>query len=89
MRFQEMMPDVLQWLGIQRIDNFISMSDMKHDAIAKSGIEIVNRVPIPDDRIPEDAKVEIEAKKAAGYFSPEGHLEEDNLKDVKGRGLDE
>ena len=89
MRFQELMPDVLHWLGIERIDNFISMSDMKHDAIANSGIEIVNRVPIPDDRIPEDAQVEMEAKKAAGYFSPEGALQDGKLKNVKGRGLDE
>jgi GTP cyclohydrolase II len=89
MRFQELMPDVLHWLGIQRIDNFISMSDMKFEAIRDSGIQVVNRVPIPDDRIPEDAKVEMEAKKAAGYYAPEGHLKGDNLQKVKGRGLDE
>lgn len=28
MRFQALMPDVLHWLGIQKIDNMISMSDM-------------------------------------------------------------
>jgi GTP cyclohydrolase II len=89
MRFQQLMPDVLQWLGVQRIDNFISMSDMKHDAIVQSGIKIVNRVAIPDDRVPEDAKVEMEAKKAAGYFSPKGSKKKDELKNVKGRGLNE
>lgn len=89
MRFQELMPDVLHWLGIQRIDNFISMSDMKFEAIRDSGIQVVNRVPIPEDRIPQDAKVEMEAKKAAGYFAPEGHLKGENLEKVKGRGLDE
>jgi GTP cyclohydrolase II len=89
MRFQQIMPDVLHWLGVQRIDNFISMSDMKHDAIVQSGIKIVNRVPIPDDMIPADAKVEMEAKKAAGYYSPKGAKKKDQLKEVKGRGLNE
>lgn len=28
MRFQALMPDVLHWLGIQKIDNMVSMSDM-------------------------------------------------------------
>jgi hypothetical protein len=31
----------------------------------------VERVPIPDELIPADAHVEIAAKKAAGYFTPE------------------
>lgn len=87
MRFQQLMPDVLQWLGITRIDNFISMSDMKHDAIVQSGIKIVNRVPIPDEMIPADAQVEMEAKKAAGYFSPKGVKRKEELKQVKGRRL--
>jgi len=46
------------------------MSDMKHDALTSQGIEIVERVPIPDDLVPPDAHVEIAAKKAAGYYSP-------------------
>src|SRR5882672_693843 len=37
MRFQELMPDVLHWLGITKIDHLISMSDMKYNAITKSG----------------------------------------------------
>lgn len=89
MRFQEFMPDVLHWLGITKITNFISMSDMKYNAIVKSGIKIVNRVPIPDDMIPQDAQVEMEAKKAAGYFTPGEVLNKENLKKVKGRGLSE
>ncbi len=71
MRFQELMPDVLHWLGIQRIDRLVSMSNMKYDAMVRQGIEIVERVPIPADRVPEDAKVEMDAKKAAGYYSPD------------------
>ncbi|MGF1529399.1 MAG: GTP cyclohydrolase II [Candidatus Competibacterales bacterium] len=69
LRFQELMPDVLHWLGITRIDNFISMSNMKYDAIAQQGITIGRRIPIPDELIPKDAHVEIEAKKAAGYYT--------------------
>lgn len=69
MRFQELMPDPLLWLGVTKIDRFISMSDMKYDAIISSGIKIIERVDIPDDLIPADAKVEIDAKVFAGYFA--------------------
>jgi len=88
-RFQEFMPDVLHWFGIKKIHNLYSMSDMKYNAITGSGIEVVNRIDIPDDLIPDDARVEIEAKKAAGYFSPKGALDQDNLDKVKGRKLEE
>jgi hypothetical protein len=47
------------------------MSDMKHDALTSQGIDIVERVAIPDELVPADAHVEIEAKKAAGYYAPE------------------
>ena len=86
-RFQQLMPDVLHWLGITRIDRFVSMSNMKHDAITGSGIEIGERVPIPDDLIPDDASVEMEAKKAAGYFTPEGAKSTEELTRVVGRDL--
>jgi GTP cyclohydrolase II len=88
-RFQQLMPDALHWFGVTRIDNFISMSDMKHDAIVSSGIKIINRVPIPKELIPDDAQVEMEAKKAAGYFSPEGAKDKSALKKVKGRKLND
>ncbi|HEV2954797.1 MAG TPA: GTP cyclohydrolase II [Xanthobacteraceae bacterium] len=87
-RFQQLMPDVLHWLGITRIDRFVSMSNMKYDAIAGSGIDIGERVPIPDELVPEDAKVEIEAKKAAGYFT-ERTPDAAALKATVGRKLDE
>jgi GTP cyclohydrolase II len=86
MRFQELMPDVLHWLGVKRIDRLVSMSNLKYDAMVRSGIEIVERVPIPADQIPEDAQVEMEAKKAAGYYSPEPPTPID-LEVVKGRAL--
>jgi len=85
MRLQELMPDVLHWLGITRIDRLVSMSNMKYDAIVNSGIEVVKRIAIPDDLIPADAKVEIEAKKAAGYYTEGEVLDSEGLLDVKGR----
>jgi GTP cyclohydrolase II len=48
MRFQALMPDILHWLGITKIDKMFSMSNMKHDAIVDSGIPIIERIPIPD-----------------------------------------
>ncbi|MBD1874212.1 GTP cyclohydrolase II [Nodosilinea sp. FACHB-131] len=87
-RFQELMPDVLHWLGVTRIDRFVSMSDMKYNALVRSGIEIVERVPIPDDLVPPDARVEIEAKKAAGYYTDKVTPTEEDLARVKGRGLE-
>ncbi|MBA4108165.1 MAG: hypothetical protein C0487_01020 [Leptothrix sp. (in: Bacteria)] len=86
MRFQQLMPDVFHWLGIKRIDRWASMSDMKHGALVEQGIEVVERVPIPEELIPADAQVEMDAKKAAGYFS---HYTPDatELALPKGRGL--
>ncbi|KAJ1957015.1 Uracil-regulated protein 1 [Linderina pennispora] len=89
MRFQALMPDILQWLGVTRIDRFISMSNMKYNAIVGSGIEIVERVSIPEDRMPGDAKVEIEAKIADGYFTTGAVPTADDLQAVKGRNWDE
>ena len=87
MRFQELMPDVLQWLGITRIDRFVSMSDMKYNAIVNSGIEIVKRIPIPEELIPADAMVEIAAKQAAGYYTEKTVPDSVTLATIKGRGL--
>jgi hypothetical protein len=47
MRFQALMPDVLHWLGITKIHNMVSMSDMKYNAIVQSGIPILKRYDIP------------------------------------------
>jgi len=86
-RFQELMPDPLHWLGVTRIDRFISMSNMKYDAMVGQGIEIVERVAIPDGMIPDDAQVEMQAKKAAGYFSDEAAPAAEDLADTRGRDL--
>jgi len=88
MRFQELMPDALHWLGISRIDRFVSMSNVKHESIVRQGIEIAHRVPIPKELIPDDASVEMVAKRAAGYFS-ETPIAPEELKRAIGRGLDD
>ena len=88
-RFQEFMPDCLHFLGIKKIHNLHSMSNMKYDAIVGSGIEVGNRISIPDDLIPLDAQVEMEAKKAAGYFNLEKPKSKDELGKVKGRAIEE
>lgn len=87
-RFQELMPDTLQFFGIKKIHNLHSMSNMKYDAIVGSGIEVVNRISIPEGLIPKDAQVEMEAKKAAGYFTKDKKKSKDELQKVKGRPIE-
>jgi GTP cyclohydrolase II len=81
------MPDVLHWLGVKRIHRMVSMSNMKHGALVEQGIEIGERVSIPDALIPADARVEMEAKKAAGYFTEGAVADAAGLAAVKGRAL--
>jgi len=88
MRFQELMPDVLHWLGVQKIHRLVSMSNDKFDAITGSGIEVGERVKIPDSLVPADARVEIEAKIAAGYFTDGSVPTAAELARVQGRGLE-
>lgn len=87
MRFQELMPDVLHWLGIRRIHRLVSMSNLKYDAIVNSGIEVGERVAIPAGLIPLDALVEMDAKKAAGYFTEDVVPDALRLAQTKGRVL--
>ena len=86
-RFQALMPDPLHFLGVTKIHNFISMSDMKYNAIVSSGIEVVNRVEIPKDLAPADAQVEITAKVFHGYNAGKAYqgIDESDLKNTKGR----
>jgi GTP cyclohydrolase II len=86
-RFQELMPDIFHWLGVTRIDRFASMSDMKRDALTSQGIEVVEGVDIPAELIPEDAQVEMEAKKAAGYHTKSEVKRGEDLARVKGRSI--
>jgi hypothetical protein len=65
------------------------MSNMKHGALTAQGIEVVEQVAIPDALIPADARVEIDAKVAAGYFTHFTPPDAADLAAAKGRGLDE
>ncbi|KAF3925090.1 hypothetical protein AA313_de0208962 [Arthrobotrys entomopaga] len=89
MRFQALMPDILHWLGITKIDRMLSMSNMKHDAIVEQGIPILERIPIPDEMIPADSRVEIDAKIHAGYFTTGKILSIDELSNVQGRSWED
>jgi len=68
-RFQTMMPDVLNWMGIKRIDWLCSMSNEKYEAITGAGIKVMQRMDLPEDYVKESMKVELEAKIASGYHS--------------------
>lgn len=85
MRFQALMPDILHWLGITKIDRMLSMSNMKHDAIVGQGIPIHERVELPESWIPADSRVEIDAKINAGYFTTGHRMTESELQSVQGR----
>jgi GTP cyclohydrolase II len=87
MRFQQLMPDMLHWLGVRSIHRLVSMSNMKHDAIVAAGIAVGERVPIPDALVPPDARVEMDAKVAAGYFTNADVPDSSELTRPKGRGL--
>jgi GTP cyclohydrolase II len=89
MRVQELMPDVVHWLGIRRIDRWVSMSNLKREALEAQGIEVVEQLAIPDWLVPLDATVEIAAKRAAGYFAPSGPPDPATLRRTRGRALDE
>ena len=69
MRFQELMPDVLHWLGIRKIHRL--RLDEQHE-VRRASPAAASRsasASIPDELVPADAKVEIEAKIAAIYFT--------------------
>jgi GTP cyclohydrolase II len=81
------MPDVFHWLGVGRIDRWVSMSNLKRNALEAQGIEVVEQVAIPDRLVPPDAAVEIAAKRAAGYFAPNGVPDPQQLSRAEGRAL--
>ena len=56
---------------------------LRHELVSQ-GIAVGERVAIPDDLIPADARVEMDAKKAAGYFSAD-HPDADRLAVAHGR----
>lgn len=62
------------------------MSNLKYDAIVGSGIPIHKRYEIPEELIPADSRVEIDAKIQSGYFSDTKKLTEEDLSKTVGRG---
>ncbi|MFO1134164.1 MAG: hypothetical protein U1E30_02945 [Rhodoblastus sp.] len=42
------MPDVLHWLGVDRVDRLVSMSNMKYESLRRPASRSAKRVPIPD-----------------------------------------
>jgi len=68
-RFQVMMPDVLNWMGLRRIDLLCSMSNEKYQAIVGAGIQVMQRVDLPEDYVKASMRVELDAKIASGYHS--------------------
>ena len=54
------------------------------------GIEVVTRVDIPEELVPADAKVEIDAKVFAGYFAGNKKVKTwDELQGTIGRTADD
>ena len=78
------MPDVLSWLGVTHIDRFVSMSNMKFDAI-KAGHYRRGAYGDTTGTDTDDANVEMVAKRAAGYFT-EKEVDDGDLIDTTGRG---
>ncbi|EAQ86547.1 conserved hypothetical protein [Chaetomium globosum CBS 148.51] len=71
MRFQALMPDILHWLGITKIDRMLSMSNSSETGNADGpshSIPIHERVELPESWIPADSRVEIDAKINAGLL---------------------
>ena len=66
-------------LGTNEATSLSARLSTWHDAMVAQGIAIGERVPIPEDRIPPDASVEMEAKKAAGYYATEPAVPETTI----------
>jgi hypothetical protein len=61
------------------------MSDMKYDAIVGQGIPIIDRIPIPNELLPADSKVEMAAKIKAGYYTGGAQITDEPFENVHGR----
>ena len=66
---QDLSTDVLNWLGVRHIATWVSMSSHKSAALRRAGISIGRQVEIDLARVSLRAKVEIDAKIEAGYYS--------------------
>ena len=88
LRLYALMPDVLHWLGITKIDRLVSMSNLKYGALVNAGIKVVKRIALPKYVIPPEAYVEIDAKVQSGYHTEGAVPDQDELSRPKGRELD-
>lgn len=61
-RLHELAPDVLHWLGVTHVDEFVSESETKYEAIVGAGITVGERVALPKERLSTQAKVEVDAQ---------------------------
>jgi GTP cyclohydrolase II len=86
-RLQILMPDLLHWLGVTRIQRLVSMSNDKYDALTDAGIRVDERMTLPPEMVPADAHVELDAKVASGYFTPDQVPGPGELSRRKGRPL--
>ena len=69
LRMQDLSTDVLNWLGVRHIATWVSMSSHKSAALRRAGISIGRQVEIDLARVSLRARVEIDAKIEAGYYS--------------------
>ncbi|MDH4062490.1 MAG: hypothetical protein OEU94_16900, partial [Aquincola sp.] len=58
----ELQRALFEGTGVRRMHRPVSNGTDRHDAITRSGIEVGERIRIPDGLIPADARVEIAAK---------------------------
>ena len=65
------------------------MSNDKYEALTAAGIEVGERVTLPESMVPTDARVELDAKLSSGYFSAGPVPGPEELAKPKGRRLGE
>ena len=85
MRFQELMPDVLHWLGrpthpSARLDEQHEVRRDRRAAASRSA----SACRFPTTLVPADARVEMDAKMAAGYFTEGERPDAERLADDQG-----
>ena len=59
----ELYPDILLWLGVKKIDKFVTTSDAKISVLRAAGIQIVETIGLPEGLVPVGAKTESLARK--------------------------
>ena len=64
LRFHELVPDVLHWLGVQNVQQFLSMNTNKLQALQNCGIKVEQCVPIDENLVTQHARIEVAAKEA-------------------------